>query len=449
MNKVKQVVEKILQVIGKFLKSPLAKTRKILQKPQAAIERTDENYTLPLGRILWNMVSVFGLLAIVVGIVVLIYSISPVFERSVDEPNLVKRHEISANEALANCSNPVKKKAVKKKVEEEEESCSMPQISLTNLAAVLPDVQFTKSGRRNICEHSEGYREYGEWGDWVYPPRCYEYGDIDSKFAENLRNRLQGWFPCDSASQQEIVDKMANHLNFYTPKSRQKIFSASMDWINDAKSMSDVQEVWEIFTAIDTVIGNAANENITKNVDDLFTQFTDFVAKNPKNGKTVLLKALELVKLAGGADRLETFKTERKYYKKLDVDSPESDDWKRGEWERATNRFAAMKELHGAEFAKNLACFYEAYLNEILERVQNNKELRNAYERERALAEAEAAETRENRREMIPVAGIILGIAVGVIMLVFVIIILSSLQRSVKRLEKALASRENEEKKQG
>ena len=421
--------------------------KRLLAKPTKTLENIEEGFQFPFSHVFFQVISFVGVVAIFIGFCVFLYSVSPVFEKSVSEPELLTQREITAEEVLE-CAKPVAMKAKTKSVssyqndeptsETKSGTCEMPKVSFEKLQAALPNTQFSKKGRQNICEHSEGHYEYGDWGDWVYPSRCYEYGDIDSRFASALRETLQRWFPCDSAIQQSYLDRMASHLFFYAEDSRSKIFDLSQEWMGNANSMEDINETWALFGKIDSTIGNAANAQITQNVDYLFGQFADFMQKNPGNGKSVLLKSLELIKLADGSKRLDVFKTARMFYKKFDISGGHS-----GEWEKATNRFLSLPVLHtGSSIVKNLECFYEAYAEELDKRFAENDNRKANYEREVESAKIEADATRMIRRGMMPVSGMIVLVGLGGFLVMVIILVLFSLQRSVSRLEKLIATKE-------
>ena len=431
---------------GKKMKNILAFLKKIpftfrtlLARPMPMLEKVEEDYHFPFSHLFFSIVSWVGILAICAGFFIFLYSILPVFERSVDKPEMLSQREITAEEVLS-CAKPVQSKPKKRTTSAaiETESCPRPQISLANLASALPNVTFSKKGRKNICDKSEGYYEYGDWGDFIYPSRCYEYGDIDSKFSENVRAKMQQWFPCDSAVQQEIVNKLASHLRFYAEKSRLQIYETSINWLGRAEDMNDVTETFEIFAAVDSVIGNAGNEDATQNVESLFAVFENFMEKNPKSGKPVLFKALELVKIADGTKRLDVFKIARAYYKEIDIDMEVS-----GEWAKATDRFLVLNELHvGSNIVNNLKCFYDAYIKEASDRVAENKRRERSYESEVSKAKFEAAAARLKHRAAMPVSGIVAMTGLALFIVIGILLLLFSLQRSVKHLEKIVAEKD-------
>lgn len=424
--------------------------KRLLSRPTNILEKLEEGFQFPFSHVFFQVVSLVGVVVIFVGFCVFLYSVSPVFEKSVSKPEKLTQREITAEEVLE-CSKPVVRQAKTKSVsssrnsrneetvsETNAEGCGMPEISFEKLQAALPNTQFTKQGRKNICEYSEGYYEYGDWGDWVYPSRCYELGNIDSKFATNLRETLQQWFPCNGEIQQGFLEKMASHLFFYSDNARIKIFNLSLEWMGNANSMEDINETWALFGTIDSTIGNASNEQITQDVEKLFGQFSDFMQKNSRNGKLVLLKSLELIKMADGSKRLDVFKTARAAYKKLDIVDGLS-----GEWERATTRFISLTALHtGSSIVKNLECFYKAYEEELEGRVAENNNRTLQYERELKRAQMEALGTRVERRAMMPVSGTIILVGLGGFLIVVIILVLFSLQRSVSRLEKLIAMKD-------
>ena len=400
--------------------------------------KTENEVHFPISRFFWHGLTVLCFSAIVGGLIFMLYCLTPVFKRSVDEPEMLEKRKITAEEVLECVKQKAPKKKVVRKVrqttennevvEEEVEEEIPPMVSLAPLEAVLPDVKFSVKGRKLVCDHSEGYYEYGDWGDWVYPSRCYEVGNIDSKKATELRNKLQNWLPYDSLGQQIAVNKLAENLAYYQVENRLKIYNTSLKWMSWAKDFTGLYELWG---TIGQAIGNATNPSVTIAPDKLFAQIEDFMENNPIDGREYLSYALPVVKLASGSDRLSAFKTMRKKYKDFDLNF--------GEWKIATQEFLNTTALHHSEtFLYNLECYYIMYWDEGENRVAENDRRKESYEHELRAAESEYYAKVRSKRENVGPAGMVIGIAFGAFLLIAMILVLFSIQNTIVRLEKTI-----------
>ena len=449
VSKMSNIKEKIkYNSIFQFLKKIAGKIPSKNGSLANFLSGLEEKFHFPISQYFWHFVTACGILVGVAGLLLVLWGLTPVFTRSVDEPEMLKERTITAEE-VKECAFNMKpwQKSVAKKTktvrkttnapvveeEAEEEERLPPNVSLKKLQEAIPSMQLAKKGRKLICDRSEGYYEYGDFGDWIYPSRCYEYGDIDTRVAENIRTSLQSFYPYDSLQQQNMIDGMASRMRSYQEDSRQKIFNTSMSWF--AKS-EDIPGLWDLWAVVDKTIGNAGNPDKIHDVADVFSQFADFMLNNPKSGKTVLLKALEVIEVASGKDRLESFKIARKSYKDFNLNV--------GEWTKATSQFVGMKELHNAsDFLYNLKCFYEIYKNEQEERLATNERRMEEFNAEKEAAEFEAEMRKTAKRALIPTGGIMVGIAFGVFIVISILLVLFSMQRTLVRLENSVRELKN------
>lgn len=491
----------------------LAFLRKINQKwlnlkPRSTecLSSIEEKYDFPATHIVSHVATVVGFIVCVVGLVMIIWGLTPVIKRSVSAPKMVEQQEVTAQQVQECAQNmkpatrtagprkPAARRVVSRDEVEEESEALPPDVSLDKLQEAMPAIKLTRPGKKLICAHSEGHYEYGDFGDWIYPSRCYVSGKIDTKAGAEIHAKLQRIYPFDSVSQQVTADNMADRLMHYQVSARQNILKSSLKWL---EGVSEVEELWNLWETIDGVIGNAAEASITVDADKVFDQFADFMLKNSETGRPVFDKLLKLVKLAPGQDRLKTFKTARGAYKDFlnlyfvsdetyakfvaelmagdagyeqfamifKVGKPEYKDFKkeyksnpsykahgyaRDEWHKATDKFLSMTQLHlGSDFYYNMTCFYEAFLAETNERVAENYRLLRDYNEEREEALREAAERTEAQKELVPKGEKYIEYGFLAIFLVIVILALFSLQRSLKRLEKALIKDSQDNAKQG
>jgi phage shock protein PspC (stress-responsive transcriptional regulator) len=431
-------------VLSLVLKDETGKRMSVNELIDETLGKLENKVDFPMSRAFWHTVSILCISAIIVGVIIFFYGFSPVVKHGVDKPKLLQQRDITSAEVL-DCAKqrmpkqPVKKTVVKKKkvnnviVEEEEEvDAEPPMISLELLQSVLPNIKFMQKGRKLTCDYSEGHYEYGDWGDWVYPSRCYEYGDVDSPKGKAVREQLQKWFPYDSVGQQGTVDALARHIAKYDQKSRNAIYEASWGWMKKARSFEQLWTIWEM---VDNVIGNASVPTSTEKPEKLFAQIQNFMENNPNNGEAVLTKAIKLVELAAGVDRMQVFKIARAQYKAFGLDLEE--------WGKATDKFLAMNELHVQSMLPvNLECFYSLYWSEGENRIVENRRMQKKYESDLKAAEYDANIRKAQKRNLIPKSGIIIGAAVGVILLIAIILVLFSIQRTMVRIEEKLNNTE-------
>ena len=487
-----------------FLGKINQKWLKFTSRSKDGLTKVEENYDFPITHIIGHVGSIVGVFVCIMGLGMIIWGLTPVVKRSVAAPTMQEQQDVTAQQVQECAQNmkPAKtsgprraasRRVVNQDVEEESEAVP-PDVSLDKLQEAMPSVKLTRPGRKLICEHSEGRYEYGDFGDWIYPARCYVNGKTDTKAGAEIHAKLQRIYPYDSVSQQVTADNMADRLMRYQESIRPAILRSSLNWL---EGVSEVDILWALWEQIDAVIGNASNASITVDADKLFDQFADFMLKNSATGRPIFDKMLKLVKLASGQDRLKTFKTARAAYKDFlnlyfvseehyvafvaeltageagyeqfamlfKVGNPEFKDFKkeykanpgykangyaRDEWHKATDKFLSMTQLHASsDFYYNMTCFYEAFIAETNQRVAENYRLLREYNEQRELAKKEAAERAEKQKELVPEGKEYLKDGFLAILIIIIALALFSLQRSLKRLENALIKNCQANEKQG
>jgi hypothetical protein len=477
---------------------------KFTPRSTAGLTNVEEKYDFPATHIIGHVGTIVGVIVCIVGLGMIIWGLTPVIKRSVSAPKMQEQQEVTAQQVQECAQNmkPAKtsgprraasRRVVNQEVEEESEAMP-PDVSLDKLQEAMPAVKLTRPGRKLICEHSEGHYEYGDFGDWIYPSRCYVNGKIDTKVGSEIHAKLQRIYPYDSVSQQVTADNMADRLMRYQESSRLAILRTSLNWL---EGVSEVDELWALWEEIDAVIGNASFAGITLDVDKVFDQFADFMLKNAATGRPIFDKLLKLVKLAQGQDRLKTFKTARAAYKEFlnlyyvsdedyavfvaelmtgdagyeqfamlfKVGKPEFKEFKkeyktnpaykvngyaRDEWHKATDKFFSMTQLHSpADFYYNMTCFYDAFVAETKDRVAENYRLLREYNEEREQAKKDAEERAEKQKELVPQGKEYFKDGFLAILIIIIALALFSLQRSLKRLESALVKNSQNNEKQG
>lgn len=496
---------KFIAAICRFFGKINQKWLNLKPKSTDRLTQIEEKYDFPATHIVGHVGTAVAIIVCIVGVAMIIWGLTPVIKRSVSAPKMVEQQEVTAQQVQECAQNmkpaartsgarkPAARRVVSREGDEESEALP-PDVSLAKLQEAMPSVKLTRPGKKLICEHSEGHYEYGDFGDWIYPSRCYVSGQIDTKAGAEIHAKLQRIYPFDSVSQQVTADNLADRLMRYQVAVRPAILKTSLNWL---EGVAEVEELWTLWETIDGVIGNAADASITMDVDKLFDQFADFMLKNAETGRPIFDKLLRLVKLAPGQDRLKTFRTARSAYKDFlnlyyvsdetyakfgaeliagdagyeqfamifKVGMPEYKEFKkefkanpaykvngyaRDEWHKATDKFLSMTQLHvGSDFYYNMTCFYEAFLAETNERVAENYRLLRDYNAEREEALREANERAESQKELVPKGKEYVKDGFLAILIIIIALALFSLQRSLKRLEKALVKDSQDNEKQG
>ena len=122
----------------------------------------ENKFHFPVSRLTWHFVTSVAIATIVGGILVLLYSFTPVFTENVQEPTYLEQRDVNASDVLK-CSNTGSPKAPqqirKRKAQETDESGSeedvrdIPQVSLERLQASLPN----KGQGLSFSVHSRSY----------------------------------------------------------------------------------------------------------------------------------------------------------------------------------------------------------------------------------------------------------------------------------------------------
>lgn len=424
------------------------------ERSMSRMDNVENSFNFPVSRIFWHILNVLGVIGGIVGLVLVLYGLTPVFKKSVDKPELAQRQEVDISK-LPKCT--VKKTTSKNQVLEEsiaEESCAMPKISLKELQKAFPKEKFTQILKKpqNICDASEA-EETRVWNDYYeewevkkkFPERCFVSGEVDTRFSLELRKKINAYFPCDSEHQQLVADSMAIHLLNYQEKERNSLMKISFHWLDRQNTLEAVNAVFDLWNDIDRILGNAEDASITENVVAMFNQFDDFMEKNPENGYEMVKKALEVINIAHGTKRLDVWMVSRKsygdiikIYKTYDADgqlqmTPISD------WIRATDQFLSMSNLHsGNEIDCNLKNYYALYIDMMKLQVEENAKRVSKYNAEVAAADAEASVKKMGKLALMGIGGWAILAGFATIVILALILLLFNIQRTLLSMKELM-----------
>ncbi|MCQ2103059.1 MAG: hypothetical protein MJY98_07525 [Fibrobacter sp.] len=415
-------------------------------------EKWEENLHFPMGTYFFNFLGIIGIvvsvLAVVGGLLTVLYFCTPVFKTSVDKPEYQEKvQKIDADEVMM-CAKPKGDRPKKKvrstsayqesysKNELAEEGCRAPELKLEKLQAALPKVKMTQNGSVYICDTEEMKARMinEDWDYWDQQSRCYKKAIVPSDFAKKITNKLQNWYECDGTKQQEFIDKMVARVLKYEESERKSIFETSMEWYGE---IDDVDELWNFWAEIDAVI----SQN-TANAAKLFAELENFNLNNKLKGRMMTSLSLKLVALGKAEDRFAIFKSVRQGYKSLLITN--GLDYET--WESVTLDYLAMTSLH-QNILGTLPCYYELVVEKDVERLSRNKELRLKYVTDSTAAEQEYSAARSEKNATGKVGLLIAGMGLAGVVLISVVISLLLLLYSIQRTLKRMECRLNEERK--
>jgi hypothetical protein len=411
------------------------------EKASSGFDKMENKMTFPAARLFLHFFAICGVLGVIGGICVILYSFTPTIPENVQKPKLIERTDMTFEEYQNYITNS---KAAKKKKsqaatfqqanEYNQENKNSPNISFDKIQEVLPDIKFFEKGKRiNTCDKSEGHYEYGDWGDFIYPSRCYQTGTVDTKITRIYRALLNQTFPNDSLQQQKALDKIALHLTNYQPTSRKDILGASLEWLK-----FDDSELFNLWESIDKALGNAALAQSTLNPEKIFKAMFSFVSK--KEGSeyservNVLKKSLPLIQQAGGDEKYSVFYTIGLFYANNGYE----------EWDLATKNFLSLKQLQTQDsLAQNLSNFYTVINLRDEKRVDDNKKMQEEYEINVSNAKKRDEERITQKAGMSMIGLYIIGGGFATITIFAIILLFFSMQRIFSRMECAFKSMEN------
>ncbi len=445
----------ILKVVVKFLKK--LKTLSVnffkfwVSRKDAMsdfLSKIENSVNFPISHAFWHIVNALAILAIAVGILVVLYGLTPVFKHSVDEPDpiakpeLVQEQPVSESDVAMCAKNRMPRQPQQRKTSvssnysyqpaSKEPEQPWPKIALEKLQAAVPTTRFFTVSKKYICNTPEMKEKMvtEEWTADDKKTNCYEEVHADTYEGTQLRRDMQRSFPYDSASQQYVVDALAEHMAKYPASQKNTILYKSRRWIADE---SDVKSLFSLWVAMDGAI--AAN---TVNAPYVFDEIKDFVQKNTRMGKPFVHKAMPIVAMADSTNRLEVFRAMRAGYRTLDVNY----EW----WASSTDRFMAMKSVQQPKMLKYaLDCFYDLVKSE-----KDNRDALNAnavaeyeamvakaqseYESALAAAEADAIARKAFKWSAVGFGGASVGIGIGAIIILAFIFALFAILRTVVKL---------------
>lgn len=409
------------------------------------LSKIENSVNFPISHAFWHIINALAVLAIVVGLLIVLYGLTPVFKHSVDEPDaipepqLLQEQPVSESDVAACAKNRMPHSQVRKSTASyqpqpaaREPEQPLPKIALEKLQAAVPTTTFYTVSKKYICNTPEMKEkmETEEWTAEMKQANCYEEIHTDAYEGTQIRREMQRYFPYDSANQQLVVDALADHIAKYPNKQKNSMLYRSRRWISEDNDLNSLFDLWK---SIDDAI--AAN---TVNAPAVFDEIKNFVFKNANKGKSFVHKAMPVVALADSASRLEIFRTVRQGYRTLDIDY----DW----WETSTGRFLAMKSVQQPAMLKYaLECFYDLVREEKANRDSENSEALAKYKEQvakaeadykaaLAAAEADASSRRAFKWSALGVGGISIGAGIAVIIILAFIFALFAILRTVVKL---------------
>ena len=412
-----------------------------LEKASSGFDKMENKMTFPAARLFLHFFAICGVLGVIGGICVILYAFTPTIPENVKKPKLIERTDMTFEEYQNYITNS---KSAKKKNsqaatfqqanEYNQENKNPPNISFDKIQEVLPDIKFFEKGKRiNTCDKSEGHYEYGDWGDFIYPSRCYQTGTVDTKITRIYRALLNQAFPNDSLQQQKALDKIALHLTNYQPTSRKDILGVSLEWLK-----FDDSELFNLWESIDKALGNATLAQSTLNPEKIFKAMFSFVSK--KEGSeyservNVLKKSLPLIQQAGGDEKYSVFYTIGLFYANNGYE----------EWDLATKNFLSLKQLQTQDsLAQNLSNFYTVINLRDEKRVDDNKKMQEEYEINVSNAKKRDEERITEKAGLSIIGLYIIGGGFATITIFAIILLFFSMQRIFSRMESAFKSMEN------
>jgi len=363
----------------------------------------EEKVFFPFSRQFWQKIVLAGIAAIVVGVVVLLWNFLPVWERSVDKPQMAMEREVAA-EDVRQCyahrlvkAKPAKREKSAEATEGATEERNAPILDFNELREAVPDISW-----KPVYEQ-----------DWWYGKRLVNPG-----FEKKMSNLLQERFPFDSVSQQKVVDQFVPHVVAYSKRERASVLKNSFKWYAETDG-----EPWTQWAEIDSILTNK-----TEKADAIFAEIADFAVKNKVNGETAIRKMLKLVVL-DGVHGVEIFQEARKGISTLDLDF----EW----WGAATDRFMTLTSLHD-RVDMSLPCYYAKVKEERDEVAARNEAEMERYRSAKNSAEYEADEKRVKQKEWRWVALAIIGGGIVAVAFFSLMLVLLSMQRTMMRMETAL-----------
>lgn len=428
----------LFQTIKFFILSFLKKID--TEKASSNFDKMENKMTFPAARLFLHFFAICGVLAVIGGICVVFYSFTPTIPEYVKEPKLIDRTDLTYEEyqsfidaSKKGNKNNIQSNNSRQITDSDQENKNPPNISFDKIQEVLPDIKFFEKGKRiNTCDKSEGHYEYGDWGDFIYPSRCYQTGTVDTKITRIYRALLNQAFPNDSLQQQKALDKIALHLTNYQPTSRKDILGVSLEWLK-----FDDSELFNLWESIDKALGNAALAQSTLNPEKIFKAMLSFVSK--KDGSeyservNVLKKSLPLIQQAGGDEKYNVFYTIGLFYANNGYE----------EWDLATKNFLSLKQLQSQDsLAQNLSNFYKIISLRDEKRMDDNKKMQDEYDVEVANAKSRDSERIAAKAGMSLVGLYIIGGGFATITIFAMILLFFSLQRIFSRMENVFKNME-------
>ncbi|MFQ5632804.1 MAG: hypothetical protein ACE5I1_28885, partial [bacterium] len=388
------------------------------------LENFEEKFYFRTSHLFWHLLTGIAGLALVIGVLILLWGITPSLKPSVKKTVYPEPVAVTADEVLLRIAPPAKKVEIAGKTPQvyptstggevkpqpaaQVDSTELAyQSSMDSLKVLLPPKKFP-------------WKSHGHWEKEWYNRRKWV---VD---VWGINDRLKSAFKKVNAQsfvdKQKLLDAYIALVSPFPEKQRYKVFKAAISYTKD--------DVWSAVR--NTELLSAAIPHFDTEKADFIETLAKFGRKNPRDGSAFIAYMNATIPQFETEYRREMLKEFVKcYYDYFD---------NIGKQKEATGMFLPMlSNFESKQQAKALNEFYQLYLAKNANREREIANIDYTYEQELQSAEYVLAQKRTSKTGYRTLGLQVFGGSVIFIAFIALFLVLLSIQRNIKQMREATA----------
>jgi len=379
------------------------------------LERFEEKFYFKTSHYFWHLLTGLGGLALVVGILILLWGLTPSFKPGVKKPKYPEPVKVTAEEIKLKIQLPVKAKEViptipdtTKVIEQQPEVVEAVDPAEQAYLAAIDSMQ------RLIPPEKYRWKSRGHWvQDWYRKKWVVDYYGINDRL-KRVFNKVNAE---DFISKKQLLDAYISLIAPFPEDQRYSVLRSAIDHCKTdvATSASNV----ELLTA------SVPNFNTDKS--DFINKLATFGRKNPRDGRTFIEYVNTIITKFDPEIRMSMLSTLiTSYYRYFNLIEKQQE---------ATDLFLEMlNNFESKDQGKALTEYYRLYVDKNYDRDREVQQIENEYQSKVNHAQSVLASRKAKKAEYRGLGLKAIGGSIIFIAFVALFLVVLSIQRNVKLL---------------
>ena len=382
------------------------------------LEQFEEKFYFKTSHFFWHFLTGLGGLVLVVGILILLWGITPSFKPSASKEEYPKPVKVTVEELKVKIQPPAKKTEASKTTPESTQETQIEVKQVAEVQEYPEEIAYQAaidSMKVLLPENKYRWVTKGHWERRYYDKRwVIDVWGINDR----LKSICKKVNATEFKTKRQLLEAYISLISAFPEEQRFTVLKSAIEL-----SKTDVSTS----TTNVALLGSAVQNYSTDNVDFIKTLAT-FGKKNPRDGRTFIEYSNTIITKFPIEIRRPILTTlVQSYYKYFNLVDKQK---------RATDLFLEIQNnFESEQQAKALKAYYKLFVNKNYEREQKIEQINSEYEYDLSRAESTLASKKSSKGKYRLLGLEIIGGSVVFIALLALFLVLLSIQRNVKMLK--------------